>query len=912
MYQTSNAYKIAVKSNVRYMKAYFEYNKEIYYPDAAKLNDDIYTDDTFIGTFISKQGNLKLQAENGSLDLENEWIKLYMGVILEDETIEYVPMGSYLCYERNDLEYKICDKRILFNQTIDTKKLDFPCTVNELLKLACKEVGIEYTDNDYPNKDYLITDEVFFGYDAMWCDVVLAVTGVAGSWAKITRNDKLKIRYIESTDCVIEPKNYFGNIAPNQKYGPINTVVLSRDPQSDNVYYPENLPTQINELKIINNPIADLDNTIEDTRYTTIVAIYNQVKGLSYTPVTIEFQGDPSIDSGDVIKVTDINGTAYQTIVLKHTLDFTGGLRSIIEAPALSKSQIDYAGASSTKSLIAKTELKVDKVKNEITGIVEEIEGNSEKVAALTININEISTSINSLSESVYKFETGSHNIFSNCNQGIEAVDNETYSNDMPLDIEKDYLRAKDICISVQIDFVNAIVGSGYAGATFDVGYANGTKKTYSCFLYAGEQLLEYILEEGITNTSKRFYTTYTIEDKEVTSVSNLKIIITAKGEKITVSRPKVEFGIYPTGFDYDLQFIRDNITIIQDKYSTITQDIGSIKLSVGEVTKSVETIGSDLSKNYSSLTTIINTKESEIKQYADEIVLGVKQTNEETYATKKELTTTKTDLNSVITLSATEIKSEVSKTYATIDALTGKVDSKTIISTINQSAETVAISANKLDFKGKEFNLTTDEMTINSTYFSVDKEGNLTAKSAIITGGNLTTKTEDGRYFEVIGSSIRGIDNTGTRRIWLYHTASQASLILMGSTATSSVSSNFAQFGGNVSVTGTVTQSSDESLKENIMSLSDELINVGLELESKSYNLKNREISDKVELGYVAQNVIKAFDKHNLNYKDYGIVNENDKGILSLNYNAIAIITHAIVKQLHGRVTELERKVNA
>jgi len=133
-----------------------------------------------------------------------------------------------------------------------------------------------------------------------------------------------------------------------------------------------------------------------------------------------------------------------------------------------------------------------------------------------------------------------------------------------------------------------------------------------------------------------------------------------------------------------------------------------------------------------------------------------------------------------------------------------------------------------------------------------------------------------------------------------------------MGSTATSSVSSNFAQFGGNVSVTGTVTQSSDESLKENIMSLSDELINVGLELESKSYNLKNREISDKVELGYVAQNVIKAFDKHNLNYKDYGIVNENDKGILSLNYNAIAIITHAIVKQLHGRVTELERKVNA
>ena len=429
--------------------------------------------------------------------------------------------------------------------------------------------------------------------------------------------------------------------------------------------------------------------------------VYDLYVGLQLNIVTgIKMVLPSNVGLGDMISYNN----EFNFIVTSLNASYTGGdlLIADVEGSIYTKNEEKQIQKISNDTKIKKIQVKMDQEEQRLDIVAEKAENAEEQTSKLTISIDEISTSINSLSESVYKFETGSHNIFSNCNQGIEAVDNEIYSNDMPLDIAKDYLQAKDICISVQIDFVNAIIGSGYAGATFDVGYKDGTKKTYSCFLYAGEQLLEYVIEYGITNTSKRFYTTYKIEDKEITSVSNLKIIITAKGEKITVSRPKVEFGTYPTGFDYDLQFIRDNINTIHNQYSVIEQDIESITLSVGDVTKSVETIKGELSVEFT------------------------------------------TELKSAITMSATEIKSEVSQTYATKDALTDKVDSKTIISTINQSAEAITIDANKISLKGKEIDLTSDNVVINSDNFKVDKYGNVVMNNATLTDG-LIDMTESG-----------------------------------------------------------------------------------------------------------------------------------------------------------------------
>ena len=90
-------------------------------------------------------------------------------------------------------------------------------------------------------------------------------------------------------------------------------------------------------------------------------------------------------------------------------------------------------------------------------------------------------------------------------------------------------------------------------------------------------------------------------------------------------------------------------------------------------------------------------------------------------YVTSDELESVEGGLSSRITL--------------TEDGLETKVSKGSIISTINQSAETTAINSNKISLAGKKINLTSDNITINSTNFSVTKDGKITATSGEIAG---------------------------------------------------------------------------------------------------------------------------------------------------------------------------------
>lgn len=59
-------------------------------------------------------------------------------------------------------------------------------------------------------------------------------------------------------------------------------------------------------------------------------AIYNNVNGISFKPMTIEFRGNPAIDTGDVLKVTS-GGTSNYCYVQKLTTTFNGGIKQTIE-----------------------------------------------------------------------------------------------------------------------------------------------------------------------------------------------------------------------------------------------------------------------------------------------------------------------------------------------------------------------------------------------------------------------------------------------------------------------------------------------------------------------------------------------------------------------------------------------------
>ena len=84
--------------------------------------------------------------------------------------------------------------------------------------------------------------------------------------------------------------------------------------------------------------------------------------------------------------------------------------------------------------------------------------------------------------------------------------------------------------------------------------------------------------------------------------------------------------------------------------------------------------------------------------------------------------------------------------------SIDGYVEKDNVISSINQSAESVTIDANKISLAGKNIDLTSDNITINSTNFSVTADGQITASNGkianwTISANRIYSQNEDGTY---------------------------------------------------------------------------------------------------------------------------------------------------------------------
>lgn len=222
-------------------------------------------------------------------------------------------------------------------------------------------------------------------------------------------------------------------------------------------------------------------------------------------------------------------------------------------------------------------------------------------VGKITTEVDAISLRVEKDSGTIYKFETGSGNIFDKCQRYLEKdskILTELTNSDMPLAINLSYLQGKDICISVDIQAINAITKSlrGFVGAEFSIVYMDNTTAKFATYFVPGTFMLEYWTDLGLTSLSKRIYTHYKIEDKPLKSITNLQLTIACNGQKIIASNPKVEIGTYPTGFEFEMQEARDNITTLDKEFSLIDQKVDYLSLQSVSMTEEVTTIKGDVS----------------------------------------------------------------------------------------------------------------------------------------------------------------------------------------------------------------------------------------------------------------------------------------------------------------------------
>ncbi|MEG0365470.1 MAG: tail fiber domain-containing protein [Coprobacillus sp.] len=579
-----------------------------------------FTSNTLIGNASSNLFTISLN--NKSRYFDDKLDKVFK--VYKDD-VEYAKLTVYERPETvfENLSLVLYDDLVKTNIKYDTNTQMYPCTLKEQLEemsSLCK-VPIDYTQlptaalertiNTYDSEEMIRTHLCWIA-ETYSCNVFCNSEGIY--FERVSKNAK---HNIENDDYV-----YSFQTANKFKC----TMVVC---ELKNLYKGDET----------GNLIKLDDNNPYITSQEHIDYIFNQIGGITFTSIKdLKMRAIEGLNLANIVHYKDyFDLFATKIEVVYHNGELSHNTTTI-SGEINSSNKSKYLGGNNLSSKVKRLQFEVDDHEQSLQIISKQQDKNVKDIGSLKISVDSIQTEVSKTTESIYKFETGSGNIFENCNQFIsknKGEEGETISSDMPLGINKDYIRGKDICIAVDVKVINAQLNSSlgnYVGAEFSVGYADGTKKTYSTRWHLGQFTLQYLLTTATNDCEKRIYEHFKIDDKEITSVSNLKIIISLDADKAVVSYPKVEFGEYPTGYVFDVPYIRDNVQNIQKDYTAIKQDVSTLSLQSVSMQQEITTIKGDTT----TLTTRLNS--AEIRLQPTNILLAVNEqigANGKLYSTK-------------------------------------------------------------------------------------------------------------------------------------------------------------------------------------------------------------------------------------------------------------------------------------
>lgn len=642
----------------------------------------------------------------------------------------------------------------------------------------------------------------------------------------------------------------------------------------------------------------------------TVDYIYSVINGLSiYSVQDLKIAAVNDARLGDIIEFDGY----FRYMVLDFKTTYLNGEYNIQE----------MNGRINTKNLetmqttvpsdvkIKRLKVLVDQNETSLKILAQKQEGLNNKISEIEVTLDGINMKVENITEDIYKFEVGSGNIFENCKNYLQKDKTETgikQKNDMTLGINADYLKGKDIVIALDVDVRKGIIGSlgNYIGAEFDVFYKDGTRKTYSTRWYLGQYMMQYLIQTDIFSHEERIWTHFKIDDKEVTSTSNLRMIIAFDCEYAQASNPKVEFGTTPTGFYYDMDAIRDNITTIQKNYTEISTKVDELTLKAVSMEEQITTINGKMT----NVTTRLQS--AEIKLQPTNILMAV---NEKIGADGK-LYTTKFVLDKAgvhisgggldisnnagtkVLYADTEGNLTINKLTAVDGNFTGTITGSVITGT--------TISGNTItggSINGATITTDKDLRIGNNIYFNSNQTSTTAAlnlieftKTAYIRRLTLPSGISSLKIYSDGAAGVRS-DYNGFMADISVSLGEQASMSVQSSSASLN---SFSLYKNSTYSQYQISVSSDIRKKENIKDIDlTELLNVA---NVKSFNYK---ISDRETVGVIAQDFV-GTPFENL------ILSKDKDGFYSVDYNVLLMaVIQYIQKEICTRRNLYESKSN-
>jgi hypothetical protein len=701
------------------------------------LVDELYAVTPMFKANLLKSVMKELNVES-SVDIPLDTVINYQLGLLVNNSYEYIDYGNFVVYKSEKKEdtntYLLTcyDKMLYAMKDYEPIVGTYPMSIKDYLTKLCTQIDLSLGTATFYNDVMTLPTDLYKDLGYTYRDVLDEIAQATGSIIIINNLDQIEVKYpTNSNDTINEEYLKDINVKFGEKYGPINSIVLSRAGESDNVYIQDSESVQENglcEVKIIDNQIMNFND-----RSDFLQGLLAALNGTEYYLNDFNSLGILYYDVGDYYNI-QIGENTYKCLMLNDEINITSGIEEIIYTDLPEESETDYTKSDKTDRKINQTYSIVDKQNQIIEDVVTNVDEQNTKISQVQQTVNELNSKISDIADITTQQETITAQLnFTDINQSE------------PIEI-KIHAIGENISYLYPRDNI-------YPSDTL---YMTDRKLRFT-------NLDEFEITEDIYYTNYRKYYSYNSTTEEYT---------------LLVSGTDYTIGNAITGTIYQnkyVDYILPDDLLIESNSGTYDELYIGYDQQVCQVTKrceynadgTVALLNNEVINNYTYPQINLDDGDYEITLLGyNSAYISMRLMSQNIYTTQF---ATKAELNTEIQQTTESITSTASATYETkqnaqlnysqinqtANGISSRVSSieenkvgkNEVVSEINQSSEAVTINANKIGLtandvlnilSGNTINMTSKNLVIASNNFNVDKYGNMTCNNASITGGEL------------------------------------------------------------------------------------------------------------------------------------------------------------------------------
>lgn len=289
-------------------------------------------DNITIGSAVSATLEIKMDKVPHLLTKQN--FSFNLGILCEDGSYEFIPMGKFNAEKPETTDYEInvkaYDNMVLAERTYNSQ-LAYPTTTTAVMKEICDAIGVSFVTEiesitiNNPSSEEGASNSAFAGYTMR--EAIGYIAGLYGKFAIFNRLGQLEFRWYENSDYDVKLSKTYSFTKDEQDYSIDQLIVLQNQETTFKA------GSGVNGISC-SNPFAT--QSIVD-------AIYQKIGGFTFRKGTVKFLGDCRIDPWDIIGVEDLSGKTYKipAMSISHSVD--GGLTTTIESFSNSNSDVSDA-----------------------------------------------------------------------------------------------------------------------------------------------------------------------------------------------------------------------------------------------------------------------------------------------------------------------------------------------------------------------------------------------------------------------------------------------------------------------------------------------------------------------------------------------------------------------------------------